>query len=304
MGLHFSKNFRIFATILFKTTFEMNIIILSFLVLASLAIVAAIVLYIIGKKFHVDEDPLIDVINDLLPGANCGGCGVPGCRAFAELIVKQGNMAGLNCPPGGADTVQNIAQALGVDAVVDDPKIAVVCCSGTKANSPASVNYEGLQSCSFAHMLYTGEGGCPNGCLGLGSCVTVCQFDAMYMDNETGLPVIIEDKCVGCDACIKACPRDIIELRLKGKKGRRIYVSCVNKQKGALARKCCSVACIGCTKCQKICTFDAITMQNNLAYIDYEKCKLCRKCTPECPTGAILEINFPPRKEKVAVATE
>jgi len=297
--LQFSFFFRIFAAY-FSYSLQkkvlMNAILLSVIIFVSLGAFAAAVLYIIGKKFYVEENPLIGVINDLLPGANCGGCGVPGCRAFAEAIVKQGSMAGLSCPPGGADTVQNIATALGVEAVVEDPKIAVVCCSGSRANSPKKVDYEGLQYCNFAHSLYTGEGGCPNGCLSLGSCVKVCQFDAMYMDEETGLPVIIEDKCVGCDACVKACPRQIIELRLKGKKSRRIFVSCVNKQKGALAKKSCSVACIGCSKCQKICTFDAVTMQNNLAYIDYEKCKLCRKCVPECPTNAIHELNFPPRK--------
>ncbi|MCL2412953.1 MAG: RnfABCDGE type electron transport complex subunit B, partial [Bacteroidales bacterium] len=199
----------------------MNLIILSFVLLATLAIFAAIVLYFVGKKFHVDEDPRIGPVNDALPGANCGGCGLPGCRAFAEAIVKKGSMEGLNCPPGGADWAPAVAKILGIEAVVEDPKIAVVCCSGSKANSPRKVGYEGLQSCNFANALYAGEGGCPNGCLGLGSCIKSCLFDAMYMDPETDLPVIIEDKCVGCDACVKMCPRNVIELRLKGKKGRR-----------------------------------------------------------------------------------
>ena len=134
--------------------------------------------------------------------------------------------------------------------------------------------------------------------------MSACQFDALYMDETTGLPVVIEDKCVSCGACVKACPRNIIELRLKGKNSRRIYVDCVNNEKGAVARKNCAAACIGCGKCVKQCAFDAITLVNNLAYIDFEKCKLCRKCAAECPTGAIVEMNFPPRKEKAVESTE
>jgi Fe-S-cluster-containing hydrogenase component 2 len=118
----------------------------------------------------------------------------------------------------------------------------------------------------------------------------------MYINEETGLPIVLDDKCVACNACVTACPRGVMQLRLKGKKDRRIFVSCINKEKGVLAKKHCSVPCIGCAKCQKICPFGAITIQNNLAYIDYTKCKLCRKCAPECPTNAILELNFPERK--------
>jgi Na+-translocating ferredoxin:NAD+ oxidoreductase RNF subunit RnfB len=274
----------------------MNVIILSLIVLAGLAAIAAITVYVVAKKFHVDEDPRIDAINEYLPGVNCGGCGFPGCHAFAQAIVKQGSLDGLNCPAGGSECMQSIAPILGVEAVIEDPKIAVVRCSGTFLNSPKTVDFEGFQNCRFSNNLYTGDAGCPNGCLGLGDCVRSCQFDAMYMDEEVGLPVIFEDKCVACNACVMACPRTIIQLRLKGKKSRRIFVSCINKEKGAIAKKHCSVACIGCAKCQKACEFGAVTIQHNLAYIDFEKCKLCRKCAPECPTNAILEINFPPTK--------
>ena len=120
------------------------------------------------------------------------------------------------------------------------------------------------------------------------------------MNAETGLPVVTDDKCTACNACVKACPKDIIELRKKNKRDRKIFVSCINQDKGGIAKKSCSVACIGCWKCEKVCPHDAITIENFLAYIDPVKCKLCRKCVPECPTDAILEINFPPRKEKQA----
>lgn len=267
--------------------------------LVSIGAAAAIILYFVAQKFKVIEDPRIDQVESALPGANCGGCGFAGCRNFAEAIVKNESLDGLNCPVGGAELMGQIGEVLGLEVVVAEPQVAVLRCNGSCENAPAKVEYDGPQSCAFAHTLHAGESGCAYGCLGQGDCVDACQFDAMYMDEETGLPVILEDKCVACGACVKACPRSIIELRNKGKKDRRVFVSCVSQEKGGPARKNCSVACIGCGKCVKACPFDAITLKNNLAYIDYEKCKLCRKCVVECPTNAIHEVNFPPRKPKV-----
>ncbi len=272
--------------------------------LCAIGVVCAVVIYFVSQKFKVIEDPRIDEVAEQLPGANCGGCGYAGCRNFAEAIIKAGNMDSLRCPVGGNDVTAAIAPILGIEVVESAPTIAVVRCNGSKVNAPAKASYDSAQTCAFAHALFAGESGCPFGCLGCGDCVTACQFDAIYMDEVTGLPVVIEDKCVACGACVKACPRNIIEIRLQGKKSRRIYVDCVNKEKGAVARKNCTTACIGCGKCVKQCAFDAITLENNLAYIDFEKCKLCRKCAPECPTGAIVELNFPPRKEKVVESTE
>ena len=274
--------------------------------LGTIGIAASVILYFVAQKFKVIEDPRIDGVGEALPAANCGGCGFAGCRAFAEATVKQGeekaNLDGLNCPVGGNDVMAAVAEILNLTVEEQDPLIAVVRCNGSHANSPKKVSYQGAASCAFAHNLFSGEGGCQFGCLGLGDCVRSCDFDAIHMDPETGLPVV-NDKCVACGACVKACPRDIIELRPKGKKDRRIYVCCVNKEKGGPAKKNCSVACIGCGKCVKVCPFDAITLENNLAYIDPVKCKLCRKCVPECPTDAIHELNFPPRKVKEETAT-
>lgn len=272
--------------------------------LSGIGAAAAIILYFIAQKFKVIEDPRIDEVNEKLPGANCGGCGFAGCRNFAEAIVKATDLSSLNCPVGGGSMMTDIAAMLGLTAEVKEKQVAVLRCNGSCTHAPKKVNYEGAMSCVFAHALSAGESGCPNGCLGLGDCVASCKFDAMYMDHETGLPVIIEDKCTACGACVKACPRIIIELRNAGKKSRRIFVACVNTEKGGVAKKNCAVACIGCSKCQQVCEFDAITIQNNLAYIDYEKCKLCRKCAPVCPTNCIHELNFPPRKEKTDKVTE
>jgi len=281
-----------------KTAIVDQAIVYSIIALGALAMTFAVVIYFVNQKFKVIEDPRIDEIQELLPGANCGGCGLAGCRSFAEAIVKSGSMTNLNCPVGGGELANEIAPVMGITAEVKAPMIAVVRCSGSKSNAPAKIIYEGAQTCFFANSLYAGESGCPNGCLGLSDCVVSCTFDAIEMDNETGLPLVLEDKCVACGACVKACPRNIIELRKKGPKNRRIFISCINTEKGVTSKKNCNVSCIACSKCVKVCKFDAITITNNLAYIDFEKCTLCRKCVTECPTNAILETNFPARKER------
>jgi Na+-translocating ferredoxin:NAD+ oxidoreductase RNF subunit RnfB len=264
----------------------------SLIILVSLGVLSAVLLYFVAQKFKVFEDSRIDEVAELLPGANCGGCGFAGCRALAEAIVEKESLEGKSCPPGGAAVMDNIAAHLGLAAPKSELKIAVIRCNGTYVNAPKKTDYDAVDSCAFAHSLYAGEGGCPNACLGCGDCVRCCLFDAIEMNVETGLPHV-KDSCVACGVCVKNCPRGVIELRYRGKKERRIFVSCVNTEKGAVARKNCAVACIACGKCVKVCTFEAITMENNLAYIDFEKCKLCRKCASECSTAAIWEVNFP-----------
>jgi Na+-translocating ferredoxin:NAD+ oxidoreductase RNF subunit RnfB len=267
----------------------MNIALISVLALGCTGAVSAAILYFTAKKFQVFEDPRIDEVEALLPSANCGGCGFAGCRGFAAACVGADSLDGLLCPVGGAETMKNVSAVLGKTASIAEPTIAVVRCSGSCATRVRTNHYDGAKSCAIAAQLYGGETGCAYGCLGYGDCVGVCAFDAIRINPETLLPEIDEQKCTSCGKCAKSCPKMLIELRKKGVDSHRIFVSCRNKDKGALARKACSVACIGCSKCQKACTFEAIIIENNLAYIDDKRCQLCGTCVAECPTNAIID---------------
>ncbi|MCL1607446.1 MULTISPECIES: Fe-S cluster domain-containing protein [Mediterranea] len=282
----------------------MDLILVAVISLGAIGLISAIVLFVASKKFAVYEDPRIGEVAEVLPQANCGGCGYPGCAGFAEACVKAGSLEGKLCPVGGQPVMARVAAILGLEAASAELKVAVVRCNGSCEHRPRTTRYDGVSSCAVANATYGGETDCTFGCLGCGDCVDACQFDAIHMNPETGLPEVDENACTACGACVKACPRRIIELRPKGKNNRRVYVSCVNKDKGAQTRKACSVGCIGCGKCVKVCPFEAITLENNLAYIDPAKCKLCRKCEAECPQGAILAVNFPPRKPKVETSVE
>jgi Na+-translocating ferredoxin:NAD+ oxidoreductase RNF subunit RnfB len=272
----------------------MEVLLYTILTLCILGVLAAVVLYVVAQKFRVEEDPRIDVVEKMLPGANCGGCGFAGCRGMADALVKREDIAELYCPVGGASVMKQCATYLGKTAPEKEPQTATVRCGGSCQKRPRTNYFDGAQSCAVAASLYVGESGCAYGCLGFGDCVATCSFGALSMDSETGLPVVDADKCTACGACTKACPKSIIELRKKWPKHRAVYVSCVSKDKGAVVMKACKVGCIGCGKCAKACTFGAITVENNVAYIDPLKCKLCRKCVNECPTGAIKLVGMEP----------
>lgn len=281
----------------------MNFILIAVLVLGAIALIAALVLFGVSKKFAVEEDPRLAQVLECLPGANCGGCGFAGCSGMAGALVKGadgGSIEGLTCPVGGADVMGKVADLLGMAVANTDPMVAVVRCNGSCENRPHIAEYDGLHTCAAMNSCGAGETGCGFGCLGCGDCVRACQFGAIHINMETGLPEVDEEKCTACGGCVKACPRHIIELRKKGPKGRRVYVQCVNKDKGAVARKACKSACIGCGKCEKACRFDAITIEHNLSYIDFNKCRMCTKCVDECPTGAIVKVHFPVKKVKPA----
>jgi len=229
---------------------------------------------------------------DALPNTNCGGCGYPGCSAFASELIATDNLGPYHCPVGGNEVMKEVADILGMEVEERDPFIAVVRCAGAIGVRLHRANFDGAPNCTVASDLFSGERGCSDGCVGLGECVDACDFEAMYMDEVTGLPVVREDKCTACNACVTACPKDIIQLWPKGRRDKRVYIACVNEEKGGTARKECSMACSGCAKCADECKNDAITVENDLARIDYEKCNLCGKCVVACDVRNIVADHF------------
>jgi len=267
--------------------------------LSGLGLTSAVVLYVVAWRFKVYENPQIGRVEEMLPNANCGGCGMPGCRPFAEAMVNSEDISDLYCPVGGNDMMKEIAAYLGKQAAEHMPMVAVLQCNGTCEARPRLLDYDGPKSCKISAMTYAGDTGCDFGCDGFGDCVAVCDFDALHMDPVTGLPVVNTENCTACNACVIECPKNLFELRPKKKKDLKIYVACKNEEKGGIAKKACDHACIGCSKCVDVCPKDAITIENYLAYIDAKLCTLCRKCVPVCPTNAIIETGFPPPKNKV-----
>ena len=271
----------------------MEIFIFAFISMGVVAIVLAVVIFFVSRKFLVEDNPKVKDVLSMLPGVNCGACGFAGCQALAVAFVEgaeKGDIEGLFCPPGAQPVLANVAAYLKMVPTNTHKRVAVLRCGGTCNASPSRLSYQGPNSCTVANGLFAGEGGCAFGCMGHGDCVKVCTFDAMRLNPETGLPEIDPEKCTSCGACVKACPRNLIQLRPYGKEAKRVWVNCQNTEKGALSRKNCSVSCIACTKCVKVCESiaQAITMENNLAYIDPAKCIACGECVGVCPTGAIL----------------
>ncbi|HHE38393.1 MAG TPA: RnfABCDGE type electron transport complex subunit B [Candidatus Cloacimonetes bacterium] len=265
----------------------MTIILYSIATLGILGIIYGLGLALASKKFHVEVDPKIEQINEVLPQANCGACGLPGCSAYAEAIVNKGEDINL-CAPGGESSIKEIARIMGIKASTKERNIAVIHCqSGGYNNTFFRYEYQGIATCKAAVLVTHGPNLCNFGCVFQNDCIAACHFDALHLD-ENGIRVVDKEKCTGCGACAKACPRNLIEMVPISKK---VHILCSSHDKGVEAKKRCGnkTACISCGLCVKKCPVGAIEMKDDLAVIDYEKCISCGECAKVCPTGAIID---------------
>ena len=265
------------------------VVISSILGIGSLGLFFGVSLAYASKKFSVEVDPKIEEILDNLPGANCGGCGYPGCSGYAEAVVKSGASMTL-CAPGGEATVQKIAEIMGVEAIdMGEKMVAVVQCQGDNEIAPKRFHYAGISNCHAAQILMGGDKACVYGCLGYGTCVESCPFGAMEM-GANGLPIVFEDKCTGCGSCVTACPRGIMKLIPVSQK---VFLGCVSQDKGKAVKQVCKVGCIGCKLCAnpKTTPSGSIQMNENLPEIIDGKAEDLAIAVQKCPTKSFVVRN-------------
>ena len=268
-------------------------IVFAILVLGGLGLIFGLVLAGASKVFYVETDPRLDKLNECLPGANCGGCGYAGCGAYAEAVLNGEAPIGA-CASGGNECAQAMAAIMGVKAEAVTRKVALVRCSGDRTydkdgnlvkGAKIKAEYEGFRDCMAASSV-GGHGplACKFGCLGYGTCTKACKYGAISVKN--GVAVVDEDLCVGCMACAKACPRNLI---VPVEPGRNVVIACASMAKGAVTTRGCTIGCIGCGLCKKICPNGAITVTSTLAVIDYTKCDNCGLCATVCPKKLIKD---------------
>lgn len=249
--------------------------------LAGFGILLGAVLAIASRRFHVEVDPRIKQILEVLPGSNCGACGLPSCEAAAESVAR-GDVPVNVCRAGGPEVTAAMGMIMGVEVEAGIPLVAHIHCRGGKSLSPLRAFYQGVNSCRAAHLVGGGKA-CPFGCLGLGDCADVCPVNAIAFDEE-GIRRVNVRKCTGCGLCADICPRDLIEIVPATAK---VFVRCRSRYTGKKAVSVCKVACIGCRRCEKACPEDAIHVVNGFAVIDYKKCTGCEECGAVCPTDSI-----------------
>jgi len=280
------------------------------IILGALGLLFGVILALASKIFHVDKDPRVEQIEAILPGANCGACGAPGCAGFAEGVVE-GKFDLSGCTVGGGDVARLVAEIMGTEAGEVIKMMAVVQCRGDKDNCVDRAIYQGVQDCHAAVLIDEGAKGCEYGCLGLGTCVRACPFNALVM-GKNGLPVVLESLCTGCGSCVKACPRGIMALIPDDQK---VFLACVSQGFGKAVKSVCKVGCIGCSMCAnpKTTENEIITMNGKLPVIHYEKVKDpwgdLQAAVKKCPTksfgirGEVPQTEFEPKAEKEEVAS-
>lgn len=247
-----------------------------------IGLIIGLLLGLAAKKFKVEVDETEELVRMCLPGNNCGGCGYAGCDSLAEAIA-QGKAEVNACPVCSKEAIDKIADIMGKESLDNNRRVAFVKCAGTCDKAKSNFHYYGIKDCRQAASLPgNGEKTCAYGCIGYGSCVEACMFDAI--DVKDGIATVDKLKCVACGKCVEACPNHLIELvpyRAKYK------VQCNSSKKGKAVKDACDAGCIGCMMCVKSCESGAITVENNIAHIDYEKCTGCGKCAEKCPVKII-----------------
>lgn len=257
-------------------------IVIATIVIGVIGLLIGILLIATENKFHVDVDPTVALVRSKLPGSNCGGCGFAGCDALAEAIAN-GQAPTNACKAGGPSVAEEVSEVMGVDAEAGEKIVAFVRCAGTCGHAAQRGNYIGVQDCvSAANSVIGGGKACTFGCMGFGSCVAACQFDAIHVVD--GVAKVDVSKCVGCGQCAATCPQKLIDLISATA---TYHVQCSNTEKGPIVKKSCDVGCIGCMLCVKQCEAGAIAVANNVAKIDYSKCVGCGKCAEKCPSKII-----------------
>ena len=259
------------------------LLIITIILLAIVGLLVGIMLVFAGNKFKVEIDPKEAEISTCLPGNNCGACGYPGCDGLAAAIAK-GEAPVNKCPVDGASVAEQISTIMGVEAGSLEKHVAYVKCSGTCDKAKEKSVYVGIKTCQAA-VAIPGKASkmCQSGCLGFGECTTVCDFDAIHVVN--GVAVVDREKCVGCGKCAAICPQHLIEIIPDS----AVYaVACNSNQAGKIVRQQCAAGCLGCRLCTKKCENRAISVENNVAHIDYEACTYCGTCVAACPAKVIV----------------
>ena len=266
----------------------MNPILLAVIIVAGIGLISGLGLAVAAKFMAVPVDENAENIQAVLPGANCGACGFSGCSGYAAALAEGKTKNTALCAPGGTEVSKQIAEITGLAAGEVLPSAAVVLCQGNYHNTGDKIVYSGAKTCKMANQLYGGPKDCSYGCIGFGDCIEACEYGAIHICD--GVARVNPLLCRACTKCVKACPKQLIEMMPLHEA--KAAVLCANKDKGAVTRKLCKTGCIACTRCVKACPEGAIAITDTCAEVDYSKCTACGKCAEVCPTKSIQMIDL------------